>query len=154
MYQPMPVPPPVMISLDLPPGINQQYVTLKNGRRGLSQASKQWKKGARQRIALHRFEERIDDEFVHRAQSGYLAFTFDFYFESPLRRDLDGGLKILLDTICDAIGVDDNRVVDLHLSKRIDPLRPRVEVQIEALPTWKFDDEYTYLGPPTPPHPA
>lgn len=141
---------PVTITLPLPPGINQQYVTLKNGRRGLSQASKQWKKAARQEIALYRFDGRLSDTFVAQAQSGYLAFTFDFYFESPLRRDLDGGLKILLDTLCDAMEVDDNRVVDLHLSKRIDPLRPRVVVQIEALDTWKFDDEYTYLGPSAP----
>lgn len=145
---------PKSITLELPPGINQQYVTLKNGRRGLSQASKAWKKGARQEIALHRFDGRLDDAFVARAQSGYLALTLEFYFESPLRRDLDGGLKILLDTLCDALDVDDNRVVDIHLSKRIDPLRPRVEVLVEALPTWKFDDEYTYLGPPTPPHSA
>lgn len=144
--------PPITIMLALPPGINQQYVTLKNGRRGLSQASKQWKKGAKQEIALHRFDGRISDGFVAAAQKGYLAFTFQFYFESPLRRDLDGGLKILLDTLCDALGVDDNRVVDLHLSKRIDPLRPRVAVQIEALPTWNFDDEYTYLGPPPSSH--
>jgi crossover junction endodeoxyribonuclease RusA len=143
---------PITITLELPPGINQQYVTLKNGRRGLSQTSKKWKKGARQEIALYRFDGRIADEFIHRAQKGYLAFTFDFYFESPLRRDLDGGLKILVDTLCDVLGVDDNRVVNLHLSKRIDPLRPRVVVQVEALPTWNFDDEYTYLGPPTPPH--
>lgn len=144
--------PPITITLALPPGINQQYVTLKNGRRGLSQVSKQWKKGAKQEIALHRFDGRIPDGFVAAAPKGYLAFTFEFYFESPLRRDLDGGLKILLDTLCDALGVDDNRVVDLHLSKRIDPLRPRVAVQIEALPTWNFDDEYTYLGPPPSPH--
>jgi crossover junction endodeoxyribonuclease RusA len=146
--------PPITITLALPPGINQQYVTLKNGRRGLSQVSKQWKKGAKQEIALYRFDGRISDGFVADAQKGYLAFTFDFYFESPLRRDLDGGLKILLDTLCDALGVDDNRVVDLHLSKRIDPLRPRVVVQVEALPTWKFDDDYTYLGPPSSPHSA
>jgi hypothetical protein len=29
----------------------------------------------------------------------------------------------------------------------MDPLRPRVEVQVEALPEWQFDHEYTYLGP-------
>lgn len=139
--------PPIALSLPLPPGINHQYVTLKNGRRGLSQESKQWKKAARQEIAVYRFDGRLSDEFVARAQEGYLAFTFDFYFETPMRRDLDGGLKILLDTFCEALGVDDRRVVDLHLSKRIDPLRPRVALQVEVLPTWAFDDEYTYLGP-------
>jgi crossover junction endodeoxyribonuclease RusA len=145
---------PIDLTLPLPPGINQQYVTLKNGRRGLSENSKKWKKVAGQEIALYRFDGRISDAFVAQAQQGYLAVSFEFYFESPLRRDLDGGLKILLDTLCGALGVDDNRVVDIHLSKRIDPLRPRVAVQIEALPTWKFDDDYTYLGPPPSSHPA
>jgi hypothetical protein len=52
------------------------------------------------------------------AQQGYLALFIDFFFETPLRRDLDGGLKIALDAICTALGVNDNRVVDIHLVKR------------------------------------
>jgi crossover junction endodeoxyribonuclease RusA len=66
----------------------------------------------------------------------------DFYFESPRRRDLDGGLKITQDAILAALGVNDNRVVDIHLVKRIAPSNPRVEVELEAIPTWQFDDEY------------
>ncbi len=51
----------------------------------------------------------------------------DFFFETPQRRDLDGGLKIAQDAICTALEVNDNRVVDIHLVdihlvKRIDPL--------------------------------
>jgi crossover junction endodeoxyribonuclease RusA len=41
--------------------------------------------------------------------------------------------------------VDDNRVVDIHLVKRIDPLRPRIVVELEALPDWSFDDEHLVL---------
>jgi crossover junction endodeoxyribonuclease RusA len=46
----------------------------------------------------------------------------------------------------DALGINDNRVVDIHLVKRIAPTHPRVEVELEAIPTWQFDDEYVYLG--------
>ena len=69
----------------------------------------------------------------------------NFYFETPLRRDLDGGLKITQDALLDALKINDNRVVDIHLVKRIDPNKPRVEVELEAIPNWQFDDEYIYL---------
>jgi crossover junction endodeoxyribonuclease RusA len=76
---------------------------------------------------------------------GYLALFVDFYFETPLRRDLAGGLKITQDTICQALGIDDRRVVDIHLVKRIDPLHPRAEVELEALATWAFADDRRVL---------
>ena len=134
-------------SLPLPPGINHQYVTLKDGRRSLSRESKAWKKAARKELEVLRFGGQISDAFVRAAGQGYLSLFLDFYFESPLRRDLDGGLKILQDTICEMLAINDNRVVDIHLVKRLDPRRPRVEVQLEALLDWQFDDEYIYIGP-------
>jgi crossover junction endodeoxyribonuclease RusA len=137
----------VHFSLPLPPSINHQYVTAKNGRRRLSPHSKKWKQDAMRELEVLRFEGRIPEPFLKVASEGYLSLFLDFYFETPLRRDLDGGLKILQDTICEVLGLNDNRVVDIHLIKRMDPLRPRVEVQLEALPDWQFDDEYIYLGP-------
>lgn len=135
----------IRFDLPLPPSVNNQYITLKNGRRALSRSSRRWKQEARQEIELLRFDGRISEQFVATAGAGYLSLFCDFYFESPLRRDLDGGLKILQDTICQTLGVDDRRVVDIHLVKRIDPLRPHVTVLMEALPDWQFDDEYTSL---------
>lgn len=87
---------------------------------------------------------RISKQFIEVAKQGYLCLFVNFYFKTPLRRDLDGGLKILQDTICEALGMNDNRVVDIHLVKRVDRQRPRVEVQVEALPDWHFDHEHTY----------
>ena len=125
--------------LPLPPSINQQYSTIK-GRRVLSAEARQWKKRA-----LRELGGIFTPEFSERARQGYLALFIDFYFETPLRRDLDGGLKITQDTICEAIEVDDRRVVDIHLVKRIDPLRPRIVVEVEALPDWSFDEEHRVL---------
>ena len=129
----------VSFALPLPPGVNGQYSTV-NGRRVLSAGARRWKK-----LALGELAGRFEPAFLETARQGYLALFLDFYFESPLRRDLDGGLKIAQDTICEALGVDDRRVVDIHLVKRIDPLHPRMVVEIEALPTWQFDDEHTVL---------
>jgi crossover junction endodeoxyribonuclease RusA len=129
----------VRFELPLPPGVNNQYSTV-NGRRVLSAEARQWK-----RRALRHLEGVFDSTFQATARAGYLALFIDFYFESPLRRDLDGGLKIAQDVICEALGTDDRRVVDIHLVKRIDPLRPHIAVELEALPSWSFDDEHPVL---------
>ena len=66
-------------------------------------------------------------------QRHYLALTITFYFRSALRRDLDGGLKIAQDALCEALGVNDNLVIEIHLSKRVDRHSPRIEVHLTAL---------------------
>ncbi len=129
----------VSFELPLPPSVNSQYSTV-NGRRVLSAAARRWK--AR---ALRELAGAFDPAFREQARTGYLAIFLDFYFATPLRRDLDGGLKIAQDAICEALAVDDRRVVDIHLVKRIDPLRPHISVEIEVLPTWSFDDERQVL---------
>ncbi len=129
----------VQFELPLPPGVNNQYSTV-NGRRVLSAEARRWKKRA-----LSELSGRFAPEFSRQARVGYVALFIDFYFETPMRRDLDGGLKIAQDTICEALDVDDRRVVDIHLVKRIDPLRPRMAIELEVLPDWSFDDEHQVL---------
>jgi hypothetical protein len=75
----------------------------------------------------------------------YLALYFECYFPTPLQRDLDGGLKIMLDAVCRGLGANDNRVVEIHLSKRIRPQDPHVYVEIDTLDEWEFDEEYRVL---------
>jgi crossover junction endodeoxyribonuclease RusA len=135
----------VRFELPLPPGINQQYATV-NGRRVLSRASRKYKKQARKIVRRLRVEGTISDELVAALRKGFVGLFIDFYFETPLRRDLDGGLKITQDAICNALEVNDNRVVDVHLVKRIDPLRPHIGVELEAILDWEFDTQYVYLG--------
>jgi crossover junction endodeoxyribonuclease RusA len=84
-------------------------------------------------------------------KESFLGIYLTFYFETPNRRDLDGGLKIALDAVCDALGLDDRAVVDLHLTKRIDPLHPRLDAELEAIADWTFDRSYVYLGDQTDP---
>ena len=131
--------------LPLPPSINQQYATVQ-GRRVLSKASRAYKKEVRQAVRRLRAAGTIPDALVRALRQGWMALFIDFYFETPQRRDLDGGLKITQDAICGALGVNDNRVVDVHLVKRIDPLRPHIAVELEAIPEWQFGAEYVYLG--------
>ncbi len=130
----------IRLALPLPPSVNQQYATV-NGRRVLSRTTRCWKSGALQTLR----GIVLPAVFLETLRNGYLAMFIDFYFETPLRRDLDGGLKITQDVVCEALGIDDRRVVDIHLVKRIDPLRPRVEIELEALATWAFEDERQVL---------
>lgn len=130
----------VHFALPMPPGVNNQYVTV-NGRRVLSKEARRWKTQATQLLA----RLVLPPSFSATLREGYLALFIDFYFETPLRRDLDGGLKIAQDVICQSLGIDDRRVVDIHLVKRIDPLHPRIEVELEALADWMFEDDRRVL---------
>ena len=128
----------VNFHLPLPPSINQQYATV-DGKRVLSEPSRDYKRLVLQQIKQLRHSGAISEAFVAQAQAGYLALFIDFYFETPLRRDLDGGLKIAQDAICAGLETDDRRVVDIHLVKRTDRGSPRIEVEMEALPAWRFE---------------
>jgi len=97
--------------------------------------------------ALRSLEQQgvLHDKLRNHFQQSYLALFLDFYFTTPLKRDLDGGLKITQDALCAVLGLNDNRVVDIHLMKHIDPLHPHLYVELEALPDWSFDEEYVLL---------
>jgi hypothetical protein len=70
----------------------------------------------------------------------YLSLTITFYFVTALRRDLDGGLKIAQDALCEAIGVNDNLVTEIHLSKRVDRQHPRMEIRLQTLPDARLQE--------------
>jgi crossover junction endodeoxyribonuclease RusA len=134
------------LSLPLPPGVNNQYATV-NGRRILSADARRFKGEVANRLQSLRFSGHLTAEMLTALSSGYLSLFIDFYFATPMKRDLDGGLKITQDALCESLGINDNRVVDIHLVKRIDPRNPRIEVQIETIQEaeWRFDEEFIYL---------
>ena len=128
-------------TIPLPPGVNHQYTRVGN-RRVLSKEHRAFKRAVGKKLGRLRVDETLSDEFVRALKKGFVGLFLDFYFKTPLKRDLDGGLKIAQDAILAPLGVNDNRVVDIHLVKRIDPLRPRLEVELEAISDWQFDIEY------------
>lgn len=134
------------VALPLPPSVNSQYATV-NGRRVLSADARRFKAGVKRQVEEMALSGQLSSSMLASIRSGYLSLFIDFYFASPLKRDLDGGLKVTQDALCEALGVNDNRVVDIHMVKRIDPRNPRIEVQLETIPRdeWQFDEEYLYL---------
>jgi crossover junction endodeoxyribonuclease RusA len=136
-----------MAVLPLPPGVNNLYVSV-NARRVLSREGRRFKADVRARLDDMRAEGQLSAETLAALRSGYLSLFIDFYFTTPLKRDLDGGLKITQDALCEALEINDNRVVDIHIVKRIDPSRPRIQVQLETIKEadWQFDEEFVYVG--------
>jgi len=139
--------PPVSLSLTLPlpPGINNQYVTV-GKRRVLSKPAKAFKRDVTRHLAMLRERGALDPVIERAFRDALIGVYLTFYFETPMRRDLDGGLKIALDSLATGLGFDDRAVVDLHLVKQIDPLHPRLEVELETIADWSFDKSYVYLG--------
>ena len=132
------------LTLPIPPGINEQYATV-NGHRVSTAVARRFKLDVKKKLAAMEREGILHEVLHDRLRQGYLSLLLAFYFETPLKRDLDGGLKIAQDALCEGLGLNDNRVVSIHLLKYIDPLHPHLDVEIEALDDWRFDEEYKLL---------
>jgi crossover junction endodeoxyribonuclease RusA len=131
--------------LPLPPGVNNQYATI-GRKRVLSAGARSFNRDVGKVVSTMRQRGGITPAIERAVASSLLGIYLVYFFETPHRRDLDGGLKITLDALGRALGFDDRAVVDLHLTKRIDPLRPRVEIDLETILDWEFDRTYQYLG--------
>lgn len=133
------------LTLPLPPGVNNQYVTV-GRRRVLSSAAKTFRKDTRVIITRLIEQGAVSEEWLTAMRGQPFACDLAFYFETPFKRDLDGGLKIALDALCDCLDLDDRYAVSLTLEKRLDPLRPRLELEIGPATGWQMDQEYVLLG--------
>ncbi len=121
------------LTLPLPPSINHQYATVK-GRRLLSSSGRAYKTEVGQLVWLNLTKVPDRSFLLSRLQTQPLALSIRFYFTSTLRRDIDGGLKIAQDALCEGLGVNDNRIVETHLYKHVDKTNPRIEVSLSSAP--------------------
>ena len=141
---------------EFPPSVNKLYkhfVMRKGGRqivnRRLSSAAEKFK--TRAGIALGRqwmFEDPLP-------QDKPLAANVVFYFPHLQNKgwpkhakhrfktqDVDNYLKLLLDVVKEAAGVDDNNIIDLHAIKREDEEHPRIEITLWELPDERYSEHY------------
>ncbi|MFM8595314.1 MAG: RusA family crossover junction endodeoxyribonuclease [Chloroflexota bacterium] len=131
----------------MPPSVNNQYATV-GKRRVLSSTARKFKREVGTVIEGMRKSGALDHRVERVLTESLIGVYLTFYFETPKRRDLDGGLKITLDAVATALGFDDRAVVDIHLTKKIDPLHPRVEVELESIHDWAFDRTFILLADP------
>lgn len=121
------------ITLPIPPSINHQYATV-NGRRILSAAGRRYKVEIGQRILVALAHSQNKHAFLLKLRNDYVALSIRCHFSSLLRRDIDGGLKITQDALCEALGLNDNRVLELHLYKAATAASPSMELTLSVLP--------------------
>jgi crossover junction endodeoxyribonuclease RusA len=117
--------------LPLPPSINHQYATVQ-GRRLLSSAGRRFKSHVGQEVLCLLAARRQTIPTVDGLNRLRLALDLHFYFGSMLRRDIDGGLKITQDALCEALGINDNRIVEVSLRKYVDACAPRMELSLRV----------------------
>jgi crossover junction endodeoxyribonuclease RusA len=116
-------------TLPVPPSINRQYATV-NGRRVLSSEGRSYKALVAQQIMVLLARSPHRQQFHRRCRERHLALSIRFYFPSLLRRDVDGGLKIAQDSLCNALAINDNRITEIHLQKHVDAAHPRMEISL------------------------
>ena len=124
---------PLTLTLPLHPSINHQYATVQ-GRRVLSLAGRQFKSRVGQEILCLLAKRRVKTSLPEVLDGISLTLCLRFYFTAAGRRDIDGGLKITQDAVCEALGINDNRIVEVRLRKHIDPASPRMELLLEGSP--------------------
>jgi crossover junction endodeoxyribonuclease RusA len=122
----------VSLTLPVPPSVNHQYATV-NGRRLLSSAGRAYKAHVGQLAWLTLTQSAHRSSLLPRLKTESLALSIRFYFTSALRRDVDGGLKIAQDALCEGLGINDNRIVETHLYKNVDKANPRIEVLLSTI---------------------
>jgi len=117
------------LMLPIPPSINHHYATV-NGRRVLSAAGRRFKALVGQEVLCALSKHAGGRGLLAGQSDAPLALDLRFYFVSELRRDIDGGLKITQDAVCEALGINDNRIVEVTLRKDRDAVAPRMELAL------------------------
>jgi len=135
-YRPLPAPviteDRLTVTLPVPPSVNHLYATV-NGRRLLSSTGRSYKALVSQHVWCAVTQSTTQSAFKTRVHSRPLALSIRFFFASALRRDLDGGLKIAQDALCEGLGLNDNRIIETHLYKHVDKADPRIELSLALL---------------------
>lgn len=126
--------------LSVPPSINQSYQpVMRTGKTGFisKPEHKQFKKEAAIRLAnqyqlLKRDEREAFDRIINaiKLNGWFLYLEIFFFIEDILSRDEDGGLKVVQDSVCKHLGIDDKYVMDAHIGKRLAHGRPRCEIKV------------------------
>lgn len=122
-------------ALPLPPGINGSYRP-GSARRPIvgTKALHQFKNDA----ALQLTQVYHDWPQINKIQASQvkvpLRMDIHFYFETLWKRDIDGGVKAVMDAVFEHLGLNDVLVLECPLFKSADPHNPRVEFEVCCLP--------------------
>lgn len=118
-----------MLTLALPvgPSVNHCYVTTRNGRRVLSAEARRYVDTA----ALLVRAEASRAGFVIGGKTR-LTLTARIWFERD-NRDADNALKLPIDALAEALGINDRWIKEWHIYSAVDKRNPRIEVELGVL---------------------
>jgi len=120
------------VTLPVPPSINHQYATV-NGRRVLSAMGRGYKAQVAQLVLLAWPSPHTRPRCATASdQALWPSPSASISSPAPPRRGR--GLKIAQDALCEALGLNDNRIVEIHLFKEQDSNNPRIEITLCTLP--------------------
>jgi Holliday junction resolvase RusA-like endonuclease len=131
--------------MPLPPGINQSYrnvsVRRRNGRTYNRIAGtgvlNQFKENAeKELLAAHCDVEVIKAIWAAYLRKEYtpLVVSIRFYFAEMWQRDVDGGIKHVIDAAFDTMGLNDRLIVWIHdVTKAVNPADPHAEIDVCCL---------------------
>jgi Holliday junction resolvase RusA-like endonuclease len=108
-----------------PCSVNRAYRRARNGRLFMSPEGVSWKLRV-STAAANAMRGKPPLE-------GPLVVRMAFFFQSR-RSDIDGPLKLSMDSLQPAVMKNDLQVVEVHLAKGLDKELPRVEIQVECAP--------------------
>lgn len=113
---------------DMPPSLNNAYatVTIKGvPRRVLSNVARSWKESA---TLIIRTQCRIAGFSIEPRQCFALVITLQA--PNMLQWDLDGKSKLLIDALCEALGIDDRYLIELKMTKRRGEENIRIHIEL------------------------
>ena len=124
--------------LPVPPSINRSYMVVKiltkmriwKHRIGATPELQQFKKDAATTLSAHRMtkeQQAVLSAIKAKEAKGIhqpLAVEITLYFKTLWKRDIDGGIKSAQDAVFTWLELNDSRVVDLHVRKRVDAFDP------------------------------
>jgi crossover junction endodeoxyribonuclease RusA len=141
--------------LPLPPSVNHQYY-LRNGLLTLSNDAQVYKRSLVRALSKIKASGELSMTSIcmgspnqQNEMEGWqklrckrlLSMHYEFFLRSIGARDLDNGVKLVQDAICEALGIDDRDVVEIYMAKRVDKENPRLVVTMKLLDFWDATGE-------------
>lgn len=93
-----------------PPGINEMYINVPGRGRALTSVARKWKKDIGGIV-------RLSAEDCDQYKTNDLRLEIMWFWPDIYKRDIDGPVKLVQDAVCEALGYNDKRIVELSVTK-------------------------------------
>jgi Holliday junction resolvase RusA-like endonuclease len=123
-------------TMPIPPSVNMAYTIIqtKDGIRvGPTPALKRFKDDAILMLSQAYHDWSMINAIREAKRKVPLHVVLRVYFPTEWKRDLDGIIKYAVDAAFDRIQLNDNLIIKLEAEKHVDPVQPRIEIEISRI---------------------